>query len=126
MSLARPEGNELVSRRRTVWVRAGSALGEAWWYPPTPAPFELVARWSMANATEVRYPPSPWDCTVPVHLVAAGPEPDDMRVLTVLDNGPLLVPPGGVLLFARHALTLNLDAPWVDQTNPSTSDNVEP
>lgn len=103
-----------VERRSGVlWVTVGSLLGETTWYPPQAATFELVDQELVANAAEVNFGVSPWSRTT-VHLryAAVGPGPDDFRIMCLLDNGPLALPPGGIMVFARHALTINFEPPF--------------
>jgi hypothetical protein len=109
-----PEAPVASLERRNVllWVRVGSALAEPWWYLAKAATFELVEKDMVANDTEVNFGPSPWGQDVVLRHVATGPAPDDMRIMCLLDNGPLVLPPGGIMVFARHALTISFAPPF--------------
>jgi hypothetical protein len=102
----------LERRSGTLWVTVGSVLGEPWWYPPRTAMFEMVEPNMVANDAEVNFGVSPWDHTVDLWCLATGPAPDDMRIMCRLDNGPLTLPPGGIVVFARHAMTIGFEPPF--------------
>jgi hypothetical protein len=66
----------------------------------------------VANDTEVNFGVSPWDHTVDLWCLAAGSEAHDMRIMCLLDNRPLTLPPGGVIVFARHAMSISFEPPF--------------
>lgn len=102
----------LERRNGTLWVTVGSRLGETTWYPPRPATFEQVEPNMVANDEEINFWASPWDHTVVLNCAAAGPAPDDMRVICLLDNRPLTLPPRGIMVFARHGLSISFEPPF--------------
>jgi hypothetical protein len=102
----------LEGRKGTLWVTVGSALGQPWWYPPRSATFELVDQNMVANDAEVNFGVSPWDHTVDLWYLAAGPEADEMRIMCRMDNAPLVLPPGGMIVFVRHAMTISFGPPF--------------
>jgi hypothetical protein len=102
----------LERRSGVLWVTVGSALGEVWWYPPKAATFERVGTNMVANDADINFGLSPWDRTVELRCAAAGPEPDDMRIICLLDNRPLVLPPRAIMVFARHGLTVSFEPPF--------------
>ena len=102
----------LERRNALLWVTVGSRLGETTWYPPVAATFEMIYPNTAANTDEVNFGLSPWSWPVTLRYVAVGPEPDDFRVMCLLDNRDLLLPPGGIMLFSRHALSIGFEPPF--------------
>lgn len=102
----------LERRNGVLWVTVGSILGDTAWYPPRPAIFEQVEPNMVANDAEINFGLSPWPYTVNLNCAAVGPASDDMRVICLLDNRPLVLPPGGVMVFARHSLSISFEPPF--------------
>jgi hypothetical protein len=98
-------GTALVLENPLLWVRVGTQIGEAWWYPPRAVTFERLNEYTIGNDAIVAFPASPWNQAVTLRYIAAGPEPDYMCILGTLGNR-MAVPPGGIVHFARHAMTV--------------------